>query len=138
LEKTMPRLLLVNGVILGAVALLQFNLDIVGYAFGFGPTGIALHANLDAIGYTEAHGLAAIAAFVLIIRRKDGRASWHGIAATIHLLLGACNLAFWPVFTRWGLEPMGVLATAMHAIFFALEGLAFARSRLGWPGVAAV
>lgn len=120
-------LLLINGVVLGAVALLHFCLDLVAYAWGWGPTGPALHGNLDAIGYTEAHGLAAILSLVLIARRNDGIASWHGVAAGIHLLLGACNVIFWPLFELWGLVPMGVAATAMHAIFFTLELYAWLR-----------
>jgi len=46
------RLLIVNGLVLGAVALLQVNLDVLGYFTGLGPAGPALHGNLDAIGYT--------------------------------------------------------------------------------------
>lgn len=121
-------LLLVNGAVLGGVALLQFCFDLLGYAYGWGPTGPALHGNLDAIGYTEAHGLAAILSMLLIARRHDGFAGWHGVAAGIHLLLGVCNLLFWPVFVKWGLVPMGVAATLMHGVFFVLEARALVRS----------
>jgi hypothetical protein len=128
-----PRLLLVNGLVLGAVALLQVNLDVLGYFFGFGPTGPALIGNLDAIGYTEAHGLAAILSLLLILRRHDGWVGWHATAAGTHLLLGTCNVVFWPLFETWGLVPMGIGATAMHVIFFVLEARAFVRVRSPHP-----
>lgn len=126
-SKESSTLLLVNGLILGGVALLQFCFDLVGYRYGWGPTGVALHNNLDAIGYTEAHGLAAILGFLLIVHRHKG-ALWHAIAAVTHLLLGTCNLIFWPLFVKWGLVPMGILATLMHAIFFIVEGMALRRA----------
>ncbi len=122
-------LLLVNGLILGGVALLQVSLDVLAYFTGLGLTGPALHGNLDAIGYTEAHGLAAILSLLFILRRKDGWAGWHGVAAGTHLLLGTANIVFWPVFGKWDLVPMGIGATALHVVFFALEVWALARSR---------
>lgn len=121
-------LLLINGIVLGAVAVLQFGFDFAGYWLGVGPTGPALHGNLDAIGYAEAHGLAAILALLLIIRRHDGFVGWHAVAAGLHFLLGVCNLIFWPLFVTWGLVPMGIGATAMHVIFFVLESWAFVRA----------
>jgi len=124
-------LLLVNGIVLGAVALLQFVLDFAGYWGGLGPTGPALHGNLNTIGFAEAHGLAAIFAVLFIIRRNDGFIGWHAVAAAVHLLLGVCNLIFWPLFATWGLVPMGIAATAMHAVFFVLETWAFLSGRSG-------
>ncbi len=129
MSKQNSTLLLINGVVLGAVALFQFVLDFAAYFAGLGPTGPALYGNLDAIGYAEAHGLAAIFAFLFILRRHDGFVGWHAVAASVHLLLGVCNVVFWPLFAKWGLVPMGIGATAMHAIFFALESWAFARAR---------
>jgi hypothetical protein len=126
---TVPRLLLVNGVILGAVAVVQFPLDFLAYGLGFGPTAGALHGNLDTIGYAEAHGLAAIIALLLILRRDDGWVGWHAVAAGTHLLLGACNLIFWAGFVRWNLVPMGIGATVMHAIFFVLQAWVWVRAQ---------
>ena len=122
------RLLLVNGIVVGAVALVQMNLDVFGYYFGVGPTGPVMLNNLDAIGYTEAHGLAAILSLLFILRRRDGWAGWHATAAATHLLLGTCNIVFWPIFTTSGLVPMGIGATAMHAVFLVLQAWAFARA----------
>lgn len=123
------RLLLVNGLVLGAVALVQMNLDVLGYFFGFGITGPALFGNLDTIAYTEAHGLAAILSLLFILRRHDGWGGWHATAAATHLLLGTCNIVFWPIFTATGLVPMGIGATAMHSVFLVLQAWAFARAK---------
>ena len=121
-------LLLVNGIVLGAVACLQFVLDFIGYFTGIGPMGGALHGNLDTIGYSEAHGLAAGFALLMILRRNDGWRGWNLIAGLVHVLLGTCNLVFWPVFASAGVVPMGIIATAMHGIFAALEIWAYLQS----------
>lgn len=120
-------LLLVNGIVLGAIALLQFALDFLAYWFGFGPTAPSLQGNLHTLAYAEAHGLAAVLAALFILRRHDGFAGWHAVAALVHILLGGCNLIFWPAFAAAGLVPMGIGATIMHAVFAALELWAFAR-----------
>lgn len=122
-------LLLINGIVLGAIAFIQFAFDFLGYWTGLGPAGLALHGNLNAIGFAEAHGLAAILSLLFIIRRNDGFVGWHAVAAGVHFLLGACNLIFWPLFATWGLVPMGIAATAMHVIFFVLESWAFVSKR---------
>jgi hypothetical protein len=121
-------LLLVNGGVLGGVAALQFVLDFTGYFTGIGPMGRALHGNLDAIGYAEAHGLALGFAILMIICRNDGWRGWNLVAGLVHLLLGTCNVIFWPVFESAGVVPLGIAATAMHAIFAVLEIRAYSRS----------
>ncbi len=116
-----PKLLLINGLVLGAIASLQFVLDFAAYWFGVGPTGPALSGNLYTIGFAEAHGLAAGFALLMILRRKDGWAGWHLSAALVHTLLGTCNLIFWPLYAEVGLVPAGIVSTAMHVVFAVLQ-----------------
>ena len=116
-----PKLLLVNGIMLGAIGALQFVFDFAAYWFDAGPTASALHDNLYTLGFAEAHGLATIFAALLILRRNDGWPGWHLAAAIAHTLLGTCNLVFWPIFAEWGLVPMGVISTAMHVVFVVLQ-----------------
>lgn len=119
--------MLVNGIVLGTIASLQFVMDFGGYYFGVGPMGASLHGNLDTLGFAEAHGLAAGFALLMVFRRKDGWHGWHLTAGLGHILLGGCNLVFWPAFAAAGVVPVGVIATAVHAIFAALEILAYRR-----------
>lgn len=126
------RLLLVNGLVLGAVALVQSMFDLAGHFLNAGPLAEALYQNPDAIAYLEAHGLAFIIALLLLSHRKASGASWNWVAAATHLLLGSANLLFWPSFASYGLETMGVVATGMHAVLFALQTItALARSPAG-------
>ncbi|MGB3338204.1 MAG: hypothetical protein WBA73_13590 [Devosia sp.] len=126
------KLLLINGIILGIVAFLQFGFDFASYFVGIGPMGAPLHGNLDAIGYAEAHGLAAIFAVLFVLRRNDQFAGWHAVAGCLHLLLGTCNVIFWPVFLSGPVASVGgLLATLMHAVFAVLQLWAFVRS---FPG----
>jgi len=114
-------LLLANGAILGTVALAALLADLAGHFVNVGPMGPSLFENNDAIGFFEAHGLALIAAILLLRYRNEAGPSWNFTAATIHLLLGGANLLFWPVFVEHNLVPMGIATTAMHAVFFVLE-----------------
>jgi hypothetical protein len=114
-------LLLVNGIVLGTIASAQFVMDFAGYFTGLGPMGAALHGNLDTLGFSEAHGLAAGFALLMILRRNDGWAGWSLTAALVHILLGTCNIIFWPSFAAAGVVPVGIIATTIHVIFAALE-----------------
>ncbi len=122
MRKQNSTLMLINGLVLGFIAVLQFGFDFTSYYFAVGPMGPALHANLDAIGYAEAHGLAAIFAVLFVIRRHDGFAGWHAVACGLHILLGTCNIIFWPVFLSSNVATVGgVLATVMHIAFAAAQ-----------------
>lgn len=122
-------LLLVNGIVLGTIALLQVLFDLAGYFLDLGPNAAALFQNADAIGYLEAHGLALLIAIILVVHHRRDGATWNWIAAATHLLLGVANVLFWPAFASYGIETLGVVATALHAGFFALQVIAaFART----------
>lgn len=120
-ERFGKTLLLVNGVIIGSVALVQALLDLSGRFVNLGPTAGGLFENPDALAYFEAHGLALMVAILMLAHRNSDRPTWNWVAAAMHLLLGGSNLLFWDAFTAYGLVPMGIGATAMHAIFFALQ-----------------
>ena len=99
--------------------------DLIGAFIGQGPVapilGSAPHA---AIGFVEAHGLAFILG-VLLWRAAPVR-SWHATGATIHLLLGVSNLAFWPIFAAGDMLAVGYVTTILHGTFAALQMIAAA------------
>lgn len=114
-------LLLVNGTLLGAIALGAALADLAGAFLDLGPMAPSLYGNPQAIGFFEAHGLALILAILMLVNRRAAGAAWNWVGALAHLLLGAANLMFWPVFAQAGLVPMGIATTVMHAIFLVLE-----------------
>jgi hypothetical protein len=136
-ERFGTALLLVNGTLLGATALVAALGDLAGAFLDLGPMASSLHGNPQAIGFFEAHGLALILAMLLLVNRRAGGAAWNWVGAFVHLLLGAANLMFWPVFAQAGLVPMGIATTIMHAAFLVLEaGVALWRTPaiLSGPG----
>jgi hypothetical protein len=131
------RLLLVNGTLLGAIALVAALLDLAGAFLDLGPMAPSLYGNPQAIGFFEAHGLALTVSILMLVNRRSTGAAWNWAAAAMHLLLGAANLMFWPVFAASGLVPVGIATTLVHAIFLVLEtGAAFWRTPaiLSGPG----
>jgi hypothetical protein len=114
-------LLLVNGVVLAVVAGLQSVFDLAGHFLDLGPTAGALYQNPDTIGYFEAHALALVIAILMLANHKAEATTWHWVAAAFHAMAGGANLMFWSSFTNYGLVPIGVVATAMHAVFLALQ-----------------
>ena len=91
-------LLVVNGVALALTGFVQSMFDLGGHFLNRGPLGPSLHGNLDALGFLEAHGLAVIIGVLLVLHRNAPDARWHWIASATHVLLGAANLMFWPIF----------------------------------------
>lgn len=59
--------------------------------------------------------------------RKDLHRFWHVFAAAVHVLLGGANIVFWDSFGAFGMVPMGVAATVVHAVFVALHAAALVR-----------
>src|SRR5689334_19681623 len=125
-------LLTVNGIALALTGFVQSMFDLSGFFLDKGPLGPSLHGNLDALGFLEAHGLAVLIGLLLIVHRHAPDARWHWIASATHVLLGGANLMFWPIFDRYGLVPMGIVATAMHMFFAATQ---FAAGALRTPGL---
>jgi hypothetical protein len=122
-----PVLLLVNGLLLGIIALVSSLADLAGYFLAIGPFAASHAGNPIAVGSFEAHGLAFIVAVLLVLNRNAPGPAWNWTAAGVHLLLGTANLLFWPVFTRYGLVPMGYATTIMHAVFVVLQVIAALR-----------
>jgi hypothetical protein len=112
-------ILIVNGIFLVLVGAVQMTLELLGHHLGVGPLGQAFAGSPYTIGFVEAHGLALIFG-VLFLRAAAGsdiEAFWHGTGAIVHLLLGGANLLFWQSFVTFDLVPMGIVATAFHAVF---------------------
>jgi hypothetical protein len=103
--------------------------DLTGAFLLRGPVGLVLEkAPHAAIGFVEAHGLAFIIG-VLLWRAEPARL-WHGTAVAVHVLLGASNLLFWPLFGFAGMLPVGYVTTALHVLFAVLQAAAWNASRL--------
>ena len=96
-------------------------MDFAGYFTGIGPMGAALHGNLDTIGFSEAHGLAAGFALLMILRRNDGWRGWNLVAGARPRSARHLQHHLLAVFASAGVVPVGIIATAIHVIFAALE-----------------
>ena len=84
--------LLINGTLLLAVSLVASLGDLAGHFLDIGPFAASHFGNPDAIAYLEAHGLALIAAILMLVNRNAAGPAWNWTAATLHLLLGGANL----------------------------------------------
>ena len=112
------RLMLVNGGFLAVVGAVQVAFELASYYAAAGPYGSDFDASPYTIGWVEAHGLALlIGVLFLTVAAGDGRRFWHVFAIGVHLLLGTANVVFWSSFTTFGVVPMGIAATAAHAVF---------------------
>lgn len=112
------KILAVNGYILLLVGLAQVALGLLAYFFGAGPLQKLFESIPMAIlPFTEAFALAALFGIVFIKESKKFGYStfWNKLACTIHLILGSCNLMFWPFFTSaQNLIIPGIAATILH------------------------
>ena len=101
-------------------------LEAVGHFGGVGPLAHLSHSPYT-IGGFEAHGLAAIlGALLLRNAANDDLRPWHVSALAIHLLLGGANLAFWLSFTTFGMVPMGIVTTVVHAVLVVAHAVCIA------------
>ena len=93
-------------------------LDYIGFRDGSGPLGDRLKDNFLAVGALEAHGLAFIVGLVLLVYAlRTMEASWHFVAAGVHVLLGGSNLIFWSYFQDLGIVNQEIVVTAIHGLF---------------------
>lgn len=87
-----------------------------GYSLGAGPFA-GLAGEPLAVGAVEAHGLAVLMGVLLWKGAAGDRRLWHGVAFSVHLFLGVCNLLFWEVYILMGVPMAGVVSTIAHAAF---------------------
>ena len=121
-------LLTADGAFLAVVGAVQILFELVGYYRGAGPFGELFDHSPFIIGWVEAHGLALlIGVLLLAVARTDLSMFWHVFAAAVHVLLGGANIVFFDSFTTFGLVPMGVAATVVHALFVVLHAVALVR-----------
>ena len=103
-----------DGLFLAFTGILALCMETVGYFVGIGP--LATLAGLpQTIGQVEAHGLATILGTLLLRSSSIGRRrTWHFVGFIAHALLGACNVASWPVFRQFDQVAVGWVTTTMH------------------------
>jgi len=116
-------LLLVNGAVLGLIALSSSFLDLAGYFGGIGPVA-PFEGQPIVVGLFEAHCLAFILCVLVLVHRGDNAPRWNLTIGTMHLLFGSANLTFWPFFVETGTVPFGIAITTLHFVFFGLEAIA--------------
>ena len=92
-EQFGQHLLVINGTLLGAIALFAFLSDLAGAFINSGGFASVLYQNDAAIGMVEAHGLALIASALLVFNARAEGPMFNFAAATVHLLLGGANSA---------------------------------------------
>lgn len=118
-----------DGAFLLIVGLLAMGLEARGHFLASGPLA-HLAGSPYAIGGFEAHGLAAILGVQLLVHARDPMPRrWHLLGLAVHLLLGSCNLLFWPSFAALGMLAMGVATTACHLGFVAAHAALALRPR---------
>jgi hypothetical protein len=109
-----------NAIFLLIAAAGGFVSDLRGAFLLQGPVGRVVEAAPHAaIGFVEAHGLAFIIG-VLLWRAQPDR-MWHITAMAVHVLLGASNLVFWPIFGFADMMAVGYITTALHGLFALLQ-----------------
>lgn len=103
--------------------------ETIGHFFGVGPLA-ATYGSPHTIGGFEAHGFAIIIGTLLIrATALADRRLWHIVGLITHLFLGAANLLFWSSFVAQDLIVVGVVTTALHAIFGVAQGTCTTRPK---------
>jgi len=123
-------LLYANGIFLTLMGGPFVVFDLLSYFWGSGPLGQQFYAVGYAVGFVEAHGLAFILGLLLLrAARWEPVAFWHLLGAGIHLLLGSCNLLFWPFIVAMDVVMIEIVITSLHFLLFGLQALCFALAR---------
>jgi len=112
-----------NAIFLLVAAAAGFWTDVLGIFFSTGAQARIIGSAPNAgIGFIEAHGLAFIIG--ILLWRAAPLRSWHLTAAGVHVLLGASNLVFWPIFVAADALWAGYVTTTLHWSFVALQLIA--------------
>jgi hypothetical protein len=120
-ERFGQRLLLVNGIVLGTIAFGAALIDLAGAILGVGPLA-QFKGQPVMVGMFEAHVLALAATVMITVYHRESGVRWNLLAAAMHGLFFCANLAFWQFFVDTNAVTMGTVITAMHLVFFLLEG----------------
>ena len=124
------RVMLADGIFLGATGALQVSFELIGYYTGRGPLGDVFDDSPYTIGWVENHSWALLVGVLfLVVARHDARRFWHGFALAAHVMLAAANLTFWSSFDHFDVVPLGVGATAVHFVFIAAQYRCFTSKR---------
>jgi hypothetical protein len=122
------RVFTADGLFLALIGGSQVIFELLSHYTGKGPLNTIFQDSYLTIGWVEAHGQALlIGVLLLAVARRDGRRFWHWFALAEHALLGTANLVFWNSFGHFDLVPMGVVATAAHALFVVLHAVCLKR-----------
>jgi hypothetical protein len=121
------QILIADAAFLGLAGTVQMVLEIAGHFAGIGRYAGQFYQSPYTIGFFEAHGLAAVIAFMLFVDRSRANDFWHRFLLLVHLLLGGANVFFWQSFVAFDFVLAGMLATLLHFIFIGLNGYQLTR-----------
>ena len=108
-------ILKIDGCFLVVMGILAGMTDLASYFAGKGPFGQTYFQNSIAIGGFEAHGLAVIAGFILVLKSwASDAAFFNKVAIAIHSVLGISNLIWFQLFLDTGMLAMGIITTVVH------------------------
>jgi hypothetical protein len=124
------KVLKIDGIFLVVMGTLAGITDVVAYVSGKGPFGQTYFHNSITIGGFEAHCLAVISGFILVVKHRASDAVlFNKVAIVIHAVLGTCNLIWFQVFSDTDMIPMGFITTIAHFTFVILNAIAVFKTR---------
>ena len=116
-----PRLIVADGMFLGAMAIFGLTQDLLSYVWGAGKFDTFLLSDPKAIGFVEAHGLAGLIAVAALVSARHQPTFWHALLGCVHALLGSANVLFFDGFVATGETRFAIVVTAAHLAFSALH-----------------